>query len=222
MGTRRANIRRCGKKKRTTEQEKQMKLGKVVLAISLFVCAAAIAVAQGGRGNGYGNGNGKAGAVCPKLAGSFALQPLSAEESAKLIFMREEEKLALDVYQALYAKWKIGIFGRIATAEQRHFEAIGTLITRYKLSDPAKPEAGEFTNPEIQRLYADLYAKGTASLLDALQVGVIIEEKDIDDLKAAIAITDNKDILTVYGNLMNGSLNHLSAFNSHLETLSAN
>ena len=66
------------------------------------------------------------------------------------------------------------------------------------------------------------YSGVKSHLSSHLEVGVIIEETDIDDLKAAIAVTDNKDILTVYGNLMNGSLNHLAAFNSHIETLSAN
>jgi hypothetical protein len=197
-----------------------MKLAKAFLVICLLMCATAVAAAQNGRG--YGNADGKGNAVCPRLTSSYALQPLSAEEAAKLLFIREEEKLALDVYQALYEKWQIRIIGRIATSEKRHFDAIGTLLTRYGLSDPAKPTAGVFTNPDLQRLYADLYSKGTTSLLDALEVGVIIEEKDIDDLKAAIAITDNKDTLTVYGNLLNGSLNHLAAFNSHLETINAN
>jgi hypothetical protein len=60
------------------------------------------------------------------------------------------------------------------------------------------------------------------SLVDALQVGASIEDMDIDDLKAGITVTDNKDILMIYGNLLNGSINHLAAFNSHLETLSKN
>ena len=197
-----------------------MKLVKTFLVMCLLICTAAAAVAQNGRGNG--NANSKGNVVCPILTTSFALQPLSAEESVKLLFMREEEKLALDIYQALYEKWQVRIFDKIASSEKRHFDAVGTLITRYELSDPAKPAAGEFTNPDLQFLYADLYTKGMTSLVDALEVGVIIEEKDIEDLKAAIAITDNKDILIVYGNLLSGSLNHLAAFNSHLETASAN
>ena len=135
---------------------------------------------------------------------------------AGLLFMREEEKLAMDVYQALSQKWDLRIFSNIAAAEKRHFDAIGTLIIRYDLSDPALPAPGAFTNAELQKLYNDLLAKGERSLVDALQVGVIIEEKDIADLKDAISTTDKKDILTIYGNLQNGSLNHLSAFNSRL------
>ena len=64
----------------------------------------------------------------------------------------------------------------------------------------------------------DLLAKGQRSLADALQVGVIIEEKHIDDLNDAISATDNRDALTIYENLLNGSRNHLSAFNRHFRT----
>jgi hypothetical protein len=89
------------------------------------------------------------------------------------------------------------------------------------LTDPAQPTAGVFANPDLQQLYNDLIAKGNVSLLDALQVGVAIEEKDIEDLKAAMAITNNKDVLRVYSNLLNGSLNHLAAFNSHIDAVSS-
>ena len=147
---------------------------------------------------------------------------MSAEETNHLLYIREEEKLARDIYQALYSRWNVRIFSRIAASEQRHFDAVGTLINRYGLPDPAQPATGVFVNSDLQKLFDDLLAKGNISLLDALQVGVAIEETDIDDLKAAIAETDNRDILTVYGNLLNGSLNHLSAFNSHIETSSAN
>ncbi len=197
-----------------------MKSTKMFLAACLLICTAAAAEAQNGRG--YGNGGRNGNAFCPRLAASFALQPLSAEEAARLLFLREEEKLAMDIYQALYQKWRIRIFENITASEQRHFDALGTLIVRYGLTDPAKPTPGAFTNPDLQKLYADLHAKGMLSLLDALEAGAAIEGEDIEDLKGAISVTDNKDILMVYGNLMNGSLNHLAAFDSHLETMSKN
>jgi hypothetical protein len=62
-------------------------------------------------------------------------------------------------------------------------------------------------------------AQGKRSLVEALKVGVFIEETDIDDLTAAIASTNRKAIKTVYGNLLQGSLNHLKAFVSNLAKL---
>jgi hypothetical protein len=197
-----------------------MKFVKTFLMMFLIVIAATTAWAQSGQRPRNGGRNGCAG--CPLSQTAFAAQPLSAEEATHLLYMREEEKLARDVYQVLYSKWNVRIFNNIAVSEQRHYDAVGTLISRYKLIDPVQEAAGVFTNPDLQALYDQLMAKGSISLLDALQVGVSIEETDIDDLKAAIAVTDNRDALTVYGNLLNGSLSHLSAFNSHIEAVSSN
>ena len=197
-----------------------MKFVKTFLMLFLIVIAATTAWAQNGQRPRNGGRNGCVN--CPLLQTAFAVQPLSADEATHLLYMREEEKLARDVYQVLFSKWNVRIFNNIAVSEQRHYDAVGTLISRYKLTDPAQETAGVFTNPDLQALYAQLIAKGSISLLDALQVGVSIEETDIDDLKAAIAVTDNRDVLTVYGNLLNGSLNHLSAFNSHIEAVSSN
>jgi hypothetical protein len=196
-----------------------MKLTKTFLMICLIAIAAAPVWAQRGQSlrNGARNGVGN----CMLLQSSATAQPLSTVEEEPLMLLREEEKLARDVYQALFAKWGVRIFNNIAVSEQRHFDAIGILIERYGLTDPAQPTAGAFNDPELQQLYFDLIAKGNISLLDALQVGVAIEEKDIKDLKAAMAITDNRDVLTVYSNLLNGSLNHLSAFDSHIDAVSS-
>jgi hypothetical protein len=194
-----------------------MKFIKTFFIISLIVIAALPAWAQ--KGSGFKNGARNGGGSCMLLQASPATQPLSAEEISHLSYLREEEKLALDVYQALYSRWRMRIFNNIAASEQRHFNAIGTLINRYGLQDPAQAIPGVFTNPDLQKLYGDLIAKGNLSLLDALQVGVAIEEKDIDDLKAAISATDNKDVLNVYANLLNGSTNHLAAFNSRIEAV---
>jgi len=197
-----------------------MKLFKTFIIVCLIAITAMAAWAQNGQGRRNGRQNGCAN--CPLAQTAFAAQPLSAGDAANLLIMREEEKLARDVYQVLSSKWNVRIFSNIAVSEQRHFDAIGTLISRYKLTDPAQETAGVFTNRELQALYNELIAKGSASLPDALQVGVTIEETDIDDLKAAIAVTHNKDVLTVYGNLLSGSLNHLSAFNSQIATVRSN
>ena len=142
---------------------------------------------------------------------------LTDKEKASLIYMREEEKLARDVYLYLYEKWKVPIFSNIATSEQEHTDAVKSLLVRYGVQDPAATTSeGEFTNPELQELYNQLVQQGSVSREDAFKAGVIVEEKDIRDLNAAIANTTHSDIKTVYGNLLRGSNNHLSAFNTQL------
>jgi hypothetical protein len=132
--------------------------------------------------------------------------------------MREEEKLALEIYQSLYQKWNLRIFSNIATSEQRHFDAMGTLIKRYSLNDPAQG-VGVYTNPKLQDLYDELIVQGGLSVIDGLQAGILIEKTDIADLEAALLETKRTDIKKVFTNLLSGSLNHLDAFESNLEVL---
>ena len=143
---------------------------------------------------------------------------LTMDEAATLIYMREEEKLARDVYQYLYGVWGTPVFANIAVSEQRHMDALLNLINKYGLSDPAQGP-GVFTNPDLQALYNKLIADGSGSVLAALEVGVTIEKTDMADLQAAIAETTKRDLQRVYTNLMNGSYNHLAAFEAHIASL---
>jgi len=133
---------------------------------------------------------------------------LTAEETAGLLYMYEEEKLARDVYNALFTQWGQPIFQSIATSEQRHMDSVYTLLVRYGIAVPASA-AGVFNDPTLQSLYNGLMNAGSQSLADALKVGATIEEVDIADLQSRLAATTNTDIQWVYNNLMNGSFNHL-------------
>jgi hypothetical protein len=150
--------------------------------------------------------------------GSVSAAGLTDDEIDWLTYMREEEKLARDVYIFLNAKWQSPVLNNISQSEQAHMEAVKTLLDKYRVPDPAKSTAqGIFVNPHLQQLYNELIQQGSASLVEALRVGVLIEGTDIDDLNAAIASASHKDIKTVYSNLLQGSLNHLDAFCSNLE-----
>lgn len=143
---------------------------------------------------------------------------LSIDEEADLLFMREEEKLARDVYLALYEQWGTPVFQNIAASEQVHMDALLGLINQYGLQDPAAENGpGVFTDLSLQNLYNDLIASGSQSLLDALLVGAAIEEIDILDLQGSLAQTSNSSIAPVYQNLLAGSENHLIAFVSSWE-----
>jgi len=147
----------------------------------------------------------------------LALEPLSPEEAAGLAYMREEEKLARDVYTAMYTKWNLRPFTNIARSEQQHMDAVLSLVTRYELTDPVGSDGpGVFKNADLAKLYTDLMAKASTSASDALTVGATIEEVDIVDLQKHLKETDNADITLVYDNLMRGSRNHLRAFVKNL------
>ena len=144
------------------------------------------------------------------------LPALTESEAADLLFMREEEKLARDVYIAMYEEYGLRVFKNIQRAEQRHMNAVLSLIKTYGLEDPILG-FGEFSNPDLQELYDTLISMGLQSKLDALMVGALIEEVDIEDLVNAIGETDKSDIQTVYSNLLSGSENHLRAFVRNIE-----
>lgn len=157
------------------------------------------------------------------LLGSFgAVQAATLSEAEKedLIYMREEEKLARDVYLGLYDTWKIRIFKNIAASEQTHMNSIKVLLDRYGIPDPAAgKQIGEFTNPEFSALYDELLRDGRQSLVEAMKVGVTIEEKDIADLQEALSQTTHPDVKLVYKNLLSASNSHLKAFISQLAKL---
>jgi len=166
----------------------------------------------GGNGNGNGNSNGNAnGGGTGTGITTIPAADLSAEEIASLLYMREEEKLARDVYNALFTTWGQPTFQNITASEQAHMDEVKQLLDRYGLTDPALAP-GQFTDANLQALYDQLVAQGSVSLADALKVGAAIEEIDIQGLQTRLTQTDNADIQWVYNNLMTGSYNHLNSF----------
>lgn len=147
---------------------------------------------------------------------------LGNTERSDLIFAREEEKLARDVYLSLFEQWELKAFKRIARSEKTHMKAVRTLIRKYDLDDPAKNAAiGVFQNSTLQALYADLVSFGSTSLVRALTVGVLIEEMDIADLERMLSRTNNEDTRTLYQNLLRGSRNHLRKYAALLDAQNA-
>jgi len=138
---------------------------------------------------------------------------LSDQERGDLLWMREEEKLAHDVYVALGQKWQLRPLQNITRAEAIHMQAVKALLDRYDVQDPVADRGpGEFADEMIQHLYDGLIAKGNQSVEDAIRVGLEIEELDIADLIARIKRSDNDDLKVVYQNLAKGSRNDLRAF----------
>lgn len=144
---------------------------------------------------------------------SLPKEALSQDELNNLAYLREEEKLARDVYITLYNKWKVNIFTNISASEQTHMDAVLSLLNKYALPDPVGSNAvGVFKDSALQNLYNQLVAKGNISVLDAYKVGATIEDVDIFDLKNALLKTDNQDIRLVYDMLTKGSRNHIRSF----------
>jgi hypothetical protein len=183
--------------------------GKLATAvIATTVLAASVPATAGQNGSGMDQ------------ASSLETSTLDATETANLVYMREEEKLARDVYITFFESWSLPVFDNIAASEQTHTSTVEDMLEKYRVTDPvADDSVGVFVDPKLASLYTTLVAQGSASSLAALYVGAAIEEIDMIDLQAAIDVSDNADIRQLYENLMSGSRNHLRAYVGQIEDL---
>lgn len=133
-----------------------------------------------------------------------------------LQYLIEEEKLAHDVYSALYEVWGSKVFGNILESETTHQNRVAELLVAFDVEDPRVAEPGVFTDPELQDLYDQLVAKGLTSQRDAIEVGILIEEKDIADIQVQLDSVTDPEIVQVLESLLKGSENHLAAFTRQL------
>lgn len=183
---------------------------KNLAAIVLVTVLALSPAAEAAKGKGRGG-------MSRDVAVSTSL---SQEEAATLIFMREEEKLARDVYRVMFDLWDMRIFTNISSSEQSHMDAMLAKINFYRLSDPVIDDStGAFVNTDLATAYMSLTEWGMVSLEDALRVGAYIEELDILDLEHAIEESGQADLDVTYEELMRGSRNHLRAFVGAMENM---
>ena len=184
--------------------------------LSAFILMSAVVMvsAAGPNGQGFGYGGGLGFNLTIPETTDYNI---SETEIADLLFMREEEQMAHDLYTSWSGMYSLPVFGNIAQAEETHASEIQFLIDRYNLTAGRIGNLSTgYENPAIQALSASLADQGNQSLTDALKAGVMIEEQDISDLDKTLANTTREDLKVVYGNLRNGSENHLNAFNKQL------
>ena len=179
------------------------KIKSLIMSLLVLILLSATAYVYAGPKNTRGGGS----------------DALSVTETNHLLFMREEEKMARDVYLTLFDVWNDEIFNNIASSEQEHMDAIKSLLDKYNLTDPVIDDnnIGTFSDPVLQDLYTDLVERGEESAMEALYVGGYIEEVDMHDIQKAIDETSHSDIIDVYENLLKGSRNHLRAFVGKIE-----
>lgn len=185
---------------------------KRTIAALIFASTTLLAAACGdGQGN---NDQPDAGSVADARVTDASTR--FASEADMLSWLRQEEKLAHDVYIALIDK--APPFTNIAASEQTHTDAVKALLLQYGIPDPAASLApGQFSIPALQALHDALVAKGTRSVLDAITVGLEIEELDIKDIREMRDIASHADVLAMLSNLERGSRNHLRAFWKQLQ-----
>jgi len=150
---------------------------------------------------------------------------LSDDEISGLLFMREEEELARDLYIDIYEATgsRLTTFQNISVkAETQHAEAIRVLLERYGIDDPSTGVHNTYRDPDLQDLYDQLFniAIGSDDLA-TLRVGALVEETDIRDINnyKAMVSAEKTNIIDTYDRLLCGSRNHLRAFAGQIENL---
>lgn len=144
---------------------------------------------------------------------------LSELEIEDLQFLKEEEKLARDVYLFSFDLYGHQIFNNISKSEQMHMNSVTVILEKYNIQDLSIEEKGEFSNDLLQELYNDLTVLASKSLGEALVAGATVEDLDINDLNNFTINTNHQDIKDMYDNLSCGSRNHLRGFSNNLEYL---
>lgn len=207
--------------------------GMLIVFAFLSALTPQFACAQGnGRGNGRGNGNsfqqhGKGSQASEnqgnRQSGARGYNSiggtLTPAQVGQLVRMREEEKLAHDVYVTLAQSSGLQIFTNIANAESRHMRAVEQLASRYSSAAAANLPVGSFSDPQFQALYNSLVAAGSKSPIAAATVGAKIEEMDIKDLQTLLSQNPPQDVLKVFEHLQTASGQHLRAFTMELKRL---
>ena len=162
-------------------------------------------------------------------------------ERLHLVFMREEEKLARDVYITLGMQYPyVNVFGNIVQSEERHTCSVCDKLQQYGITDPVtNNNVGVFSGEEFGVYFTEKFQqltdRGTEGELEALYVGAYIEELDMIDIRQCPAVivetidsveavsdcgkvyTDNADIQRLYDSLLEGSESHLRAYVKKIE-----
>jgi len=230
------------KQNRGKKMNKNIKKGIAAVATSAMIAGCG-GGSNGGNGQGNGNGNGNSGdsTSLPQSVQDALSDPkseLSQDLANTISYMGNEERLAYDVYNKLYQEWGTKQFSNIPKSEYKHITAVQKLAQKYTMNDdvdftntdlPAlgyvntpieDMEAGSYDISKIQGLYDDLTSMGSASEIDALKVGCIVEVVDVTDLDGYIALAKSSnasDVETVFEYLRSGSYNHYWAFDKGLK-----
>jgi hypothetical protein len=144
----------------------------------------------------------------------FALTP---QEKKALDYMYQEEKLAKDVYFKLGEMYPDLRVFNIYNAEVMHENSVANVMKHYGIPLPVRGDkVGVFVNPELQKLYNELIAKGRKSPKDALEVGIMVEVTDVEDLDKYLNTATSPDVIALFKFLRAGSYNHYNGFNRTL------
>jgi len=135
---------------------------------------------------------------------------LTADEIEFIYAIREDEKVARDLYFSFFGTFGLKPFENIGKAEDNHIKATEKLFDYYEIDYPALSENGKFENAIRQKLFDSLLLKGTPEL-EAFKVMAMLEESNIVEYGEVLKTIANPNIKIVIENLARASANHFKA-----------
>ena len=135
---------------------------------------------------------------------------LNADEIEFIYAVREDEKVARDLYKAFFDNYKLKTFENISKAEANHMKAAEKLLDYYEVEYPAASDYGKFADTARQALYERYLQKGNTAM-EAFKVMVYLEEENIVSYNEVLKDITNPNIKLVIENLSKASENHLRA-----------
>jgi hypothetical protein len=169
---------------------------------------------------------------------AYPMSTLNNDTKYTIAYMWNEEKLAKDIYLALYNIYPNAqqLYNIATNSETQHEAMVQDLVQKYDLNitniidyeqyyseaELAALAPGEYALDAIQSLYNTLYEKGVQTEVDALQVGCMVEVTDVNDLNHDIEVAQASgatDVVAVFESLRKGSYNHYWSFDSALKNL---
>jgi hypothetical protein len=140
---------------------------------------------------------------------------LGADTLEALRYIREEVKLARDLYGALSDIWELDVFENAVKSKQSLMNAVSCLLRPYGIEDPSG-DAGKFVDADLQELYSYLIDQGKVSRNNAIDVTILIEQTVMADLNDVLLQTTEEDVHKVLTLLMEASENHLHELSRYL------
>lgn len=156
---------------------------------------------------------------CKLQIDQLPMIPMTETEINSVVYQRENQKFARDLYLKFNDSWDLAAFENMAESEQSHMDALLLLIEQYKLTDPVgNNEIGIFTDPELQIRFVDALEAGMTGEVDALWMAAMVQEREIVDLGAALqSFVENDHLQLIYSNLLTASEAHLRVFVQYLK-----
>lgn len=154
------------------------------------------------------------------LTSAYVNEPLTANEKESLVYTIEEARLTRDINAFLYDKWDEPIFDYVMTQENNNIFRLQKFIKEQGGQDPlARSIKGTFNIPSMQQEYNKLMNIGKNSRLAAYYVSMTLQEKNYMKMQERIQMSENLQMIKLYGKRMEKSGDHIRILFKNLQKL---